>query len=255
MIVLNNYLRRNFKSRHVKKLKTACFKFIQRLHESRHMPMEDLSMMVQNFYIDMSELAQKLKSTSKNFDMYEFLELLEDFVCLQAHGVLFFTRTEEEILDISLQNRIRTLHWVADGFLETPLNLDCKTVDELISDAMIKISEMNSYKLIREKFDCLMKCATKISEAISASTGGPVSADDFFPTLIYIILKSNPTLMHSNLSFIRRFSVEFRTFTGETGYYFTTLCSAVSYIQDINANSLQMPDEVFNEFFNRSVAA
>lgn len=82
---------------------------------------------------------------------------------------------------------------------------------------MFKISEMNSYKRIKEKFDCLMKCSTKIFEAIRKSTSGPASADEFLPALIYIILKSNPALMHSNLSFIRRFSVEFRTFSGETG--------------------------------------
>jgi hypothetical protein len=82
---------------------------------------------------------------------------------------------------------------------------------------MIKISEMNSYKQIKKKFDCLMKCSAKIFEAIRESTDGPVSADEFLPALIYIILKSNPTLMHSNLSFIRRFSIEFRTFRGETG--------------------------------------
>lgn len=88
---------------------------------------------------------------------------------------------------------------------------------ELLNDAMAEIEQMNSYKRIKEKFDCLINCSTKIFEAIKASTKSPAGADDFFPVLIYIILKSNPSLIHSNLSFINRFSVEFRTYCGETG--------------------------------------
>jgi hypothetical protein len=82
---------------------------------------------------------------------------------------------------------------------------------------MAAISDMNSHKKIKEKFECLMECASKIFDALRESTNAPASADEFLPALIYVILKSNPTLLNSNLNFIQRFSLTSRTCRGETG--------------------------------------
>ena len=54
--------------------------------------MEELSAMVQDFYVDISDFAQKMGPITNDFNSTEFLEHVEDFVCVQAHGVLFCTR-------------------------------------------------------------------------------------------------------------------------------------------------------------------
>lgn len=146
---------------------------------------------------------------------------------------------------------------------------------------MAEISEMNTHKKVREKFDCLLKCSRKIFEAIRESTNAPAGADEFLPAFTHVILKSNPTLLQSNMSFISRFSIPSKVCRGETGngflwlhtekyfwfflqtfvtktltpilgYYFATLCSAVTCIQDINAEKLGIPKEEFEAYMSNA---
>lgn len=54
--------------------------------------MDDLSMVVQEFYTELSARALKLGPAGNEFSVNEFLGRVEDFVCVRAHGILFLTR-------------------------------------------------------------------------------------------------------------------------------------------------------------------
>ena len=59
--------------------------------------------------------------------------------------------------------------------------------------------------------------------ALKISRDGPASADEFVPSLIFLIIYTSPQTLYSNINYISRFSHPMRIMSGEVGYYFTNL--------------------------------
>eukprot|EP00894_Picocystis_sp_ML_P002144 jgi/Pico_ML_1/52661/g3336.t2 len=65
----------------------------------------------------------------------------------------------------------------------------------------------------------------------------PPGADDFFPLLVYTIIRANPPRLESNLQFVSRFRKADRL-VSETAYFFTHFVSATSFLETLDATSL-----------------
>ena len=75
-----------------------------------------------------------------------------------------------------------------------------------------------------------------------------VSADEFLPGLVFVLIKSNPPLLQSNVRFITLFSNPKRLSSGEAGYYFTNLCCATQFVDQLTGSSLNLSEETFDSY-------
>lgn len=87
----------------------------------------------------------------------------------------------------------------------------------------IELVAMDSVLSPGDKLSHVVGCCRGVVNVVSAASGGPASADELLPALIFTVLKANPPRLTSNINFITRFCNAARLMTGEGGYYFTNL--------------------------------
>ncbi|KAK0078384.1 hypothetical protein PV325_002556 [Microctonus aethiopoides] len=214
---------------------------------------EELSEITQNFY---QVFAKRMDNSPNYADISpEIKERLLDYVERHSMTLLYrllfcppFTSDEEK--DLAIQNRIRQLSWVSGKNLECRIHETSPEVRELVYTSITDLLNMDSVKAPQEKLACVVNCCSNIFQLLQQSVGGPASADEFLPALIFIVLKANPARLKSNINFITRFCNASRLMTGEGGYYFTNLCCAVSFIENLTAESLSMTQKDFNAFMS-----
>lgn len=214
---------------------------------------EELSEITQNFY---QVFAKRLENSVKYAEIpaeikERLLDYVEKYSMTLLYRILFcppFTTDEEK--DLAIQKRIRQLNWVSGKNLECRIHETSSEVRELVYTSITDLLNMDSAKAPQEKLACVIYCCRNIFLLLQQSVGGPASADEFLPALIFIVLKANPARLKSNINFITRFCNASRLMTGEGGYYFTNLCCAVSFIENLTAESLNMAEKDFNAYMS-----
>nr|CAD7444478.1 unnamed protein product [Timema bartmani] len=213
-------------------------------------PIEELSELAQNFY--QSLIYTSIQFSDVTQDRKEILlDYVEKYAMTFLYRILFCPpSTSDEEKDLAIQNRIRQLNWVNAKHLECRINETQSEVRDLVYTA---ITGMDSAKAPQDKLSCVVRCCRNIFLLLQQAVDGPASADEFLPALIFVVLKANPARLKSNINYITRFCNASRLMSGEGGYYFTNLCCAVSFIENLTAESLNMPVEEFDQYMEGKV--
>ena len=221
-------------------------------HSANQEQIEQLSTMVQEFYL---KLERRLNSKPELYhaltedDVQKIMDFAEKYVMICCYRHLFCpTMTTDEDKDLELQSRIRNLNWLSTKDLNCCINESSQDVRDLLYEAINDILEIDGKLAPQDKMECLTRCSKKIFDMLKISNETPASADDFLPCLIYICLKANPPRIQSNINFVTRFCNENKLRMGEAGYFFANLCCAMSFIENMTADSLNIDPKEFDSY-------
>ncbi|XP_076139043.1 RAB guanine nucleotide exchange factor (GEF) 1, like isoform X2 [Alosa pseudoharengus] len=206
------------------------------------MPTTRVSIQTDKLHAYYKGSTERVELVMDEVEKYMMIRLYEDVFCPET--------TDDEKKDLAIQKRIRALHWVTIKMLGVPVNEEIPAVSDNVVKAITAIIEVDSKRVPREKLSCVTTCSKHIFNAIKITKNEAASADDFLPTLIYIVLKANPPRLHSNIQYITRFCNPSRIMTGEDGYYFTNLCCAVAFIEKLDGQSLNLSQEEFELYMS-----
>ena len=142
-------------------------------------------------------------------------------------------QTDDLERDRVLKQRIRLFGWITEAHLDVPMGSHSKGFIDFAIDELLK---MNHYKAPRDKVICILNCC-KVIFGLIRHLSSEENADTFIPILIFVVLRSNPDHLISNVEYIGRFRNPERL-SSESGYYLSSLMGAIAFIETMDYTSL-----------------
>lgn len=260
-------------------------KFLEQLEVMAASHINQYSLAIQNFYQNTSKhISTSSLYNSLSEEMREaLLNAIERFLTTWIYCWAFASPiTDDEGVDLKLQEKIRSLHWVSPRLLDSPINPNSSEELSKLECATFSLIKMNTLFASDDKLEQIVLCCRSVfdalkvhyknsavkanklcaeslaqrgnsSELIQLDTSDEsdnteattANADDFLPTLIWLVIKANPPLLYSNLQFITRFANQDKLKSGEAGYFFTNLSCAVHFLKDLTPQSLHLSEAEF----------
>ncbi|KAF9564869.1 hypothetical protein EC968_004398 [Mortierella alpina] len=189
----------------------------------------------------------------KNATDQEFENVKEGMEKLVMNRLFAYTfspsTTDDAERDEVLSQKIRIFRWIKEEHLDIPHS---PHNEAYLNNAQAELKKINSYKAPRDKVICILNCCKFIFTLIRRSEGNSKGADTFLPILIYVVLRSNPPNLVSNVQYISRFRNPDKL-QAEAGYYLASLMGAISFIENLEASSLSISLEEFDQQIERTM--
>lgn len=221
------------------------------LHAERSKSILELSDMIHDFYKMMSGRFDKQivyrGATVDQLDLItDNMERILNERIYQKISTRIINEDEENIM--AMQRRIRSLNWITVENLEIDIEFDHPIVHDLLDRAISQMIEINSRTSTIDKLDCVVQCSKTIFELLQVNRSDPVSADQFLPALVFVVVQANPPMLKADIKYITNFSNPRRLLSGEAGYYFTNLCCATEFVETVDGQRLNISEEDFQRY-------
>jgi hypothetical protein len=163
-------------------------------------------------------------------------EAAEKYVMQKIYKFCFSSTTEDIARDKAISSRLTELQFITPEHLDIPAHhRDPQRTEQAIEE----LRQINTSKTPRGKLTRILNCCKAIYSILNraAQQGSPAGADEFVPILNFVVLKANPSQIHSNIQFIMQFRAPNKLIT-EAGYYFTHLESTITWLEKLDASML-----------------
>ncbi|KAF9997922.1 hypothetical protein BGZ65_006525, partial [Modicella reniformis] len=177
-------------------------------------------------------------------------EGMEKLVMNRLYSYTFCPSTTDDAeRDEVLSQKIRIFRWIKEEHLDIPHS---PHNEGYLINAQTELGKINTFKAPRDKVICILNCCKYIFTLIRRAEGNSKGADTFLPILIYVVLRSNPPNLVSNVQYIYRFRNP-EKLQAEAGYYLASLMGAISFIENLEASSLSITPEEFDQQIERTM--
>eukprot|EP01135_Chromosphaera_perkinsii_P000980 Nk52_evm6s155 gene=Nk52_evmTU6s155 len=200
---------------------------------------------VQSFLQGMADdiATHPLWRRSPEAEIENSIDGIEKYVMTKLYNNVFLPKDMDDgVKDEELAARISSFNWIVPRNLDIDISKDIDGVRYFLL-AKKELNKVDSKRAPQDKLNCIVKCSKclfHVLQLCEKMKGKAASADEFLPLLIYLVLKTNPVRLHSNIQYLSRYCNTRKMISGEAGYYFTNMCCAVEYISKLTEESLTM---------------
>lgn len=185
-------------------------------------------------------------------DMEIAAEAAEKYIMQKVYKFCFSSTPQDINRDKALSQRFAELQFITFDHLDISTH---HRDSQRINLAIEELRQINGSKTPRGKLTRILNCCKAIYSILNrAAQRGHTAAggaDEFLPLLNYVVLKANPSQLHSNVQFILRFRAPNKMIT-EAGYYFTHLESTITWLETVNASKLTIDAETFDHLLEQT---
>ena len=173
----------------------------------------------------------------------EILNKIEDYILQRTYQYMFPLSPLVE--DITFFELTKSYDWISSTYFGTEIDLPLEAIQESIS--YMKLMEEKAFS-ISEKikyFRMILNNINKINEFYCGVKGK--AADDQTPVYAYIILKSHPKRIISNINYVKCLTEGKTNVEPDIQLFIDNSLLCVTKILEINPKSLNLTLEEFNK--------
>lgn len=171
----------------------------------------------------------------------EYLGMVQNYIIRDIYKYVYpkkKTSEDQKFLDLT-----RSLDWILPEHLEIK-----KLYVNQLKFAEKYIKKINEAKSVFDKIDCINSAYVTMNNTVKFISGKNEDAgqDELTPLFQYVLIKSRPERLFSNINYIKTFLSE-EDLIGPKGFYMSQMESASSFISEIDYKQLNMNETEFNQ--------
>lgn len=172
---------------------------------------------------------------NKATDIDGLMVEIERYITSKLETEIFPALPTEE--DTKLYNKTLELDWLLPEHLDIPPD---QRHAEMWTFAIESLQEIDEYRSTVDKLQCLVQFISTIIDILHlCADAEAVGADESLPIVIYLIIRTQPKRLHSNLNFISQFSSKSKMIA-DFGFCHSLISAGIEFVVMSDASSFSL---------------